>query len=341
MTRRHREWKDWEVRARLERWLRRLAHAPGLRLEDRPRRNEGLNHANYFFSVKHGGALDDDLQYTLRLPGDQGCYTRLPSGSFEEGMALEAETLRRLGGQVGEFATPRLMFFEERAPEWHGQPAMLLTVCGGGSIEQTVLGHRAEEYCGLLGEALAAVHALPLPEFDHLPRHETTNHHLLAEAERVPRSLRERDPVGLAAMRCVRAALAEPPEPCSVVHGDLLPQNVVQPMAGADRYAVLDWEFARVGDPAYDFSLLFRGGRKVLGVAGGRQLVTDAYAGGGGRLPSPLRVGAYELLLLLRWVAEGGGSAEHYRSQVLSLCRRLAGPAPHGVTAGVSPSPAG
>jgi aminoglycoside phosphotransferase (APT) family kinase protein len=57
------------------------------------------------------------------------------------------------------------------------------------------------------------------------------------------------------------------PEPCVPVHGDLLGQNILRGLDEPD--AVVDWEYAELGDPAYDLAIVTRGARKPFQLAQG------------------------------------------------------------------------
>lgn len=317
-------WRKWELRGRAEAWLARMTGSSALRIDQGFRRLAGLNHQNLHFSLSNGGSLDETLMYILRLPGEAGCYEGQPEDAINRAMVREAETLRLLEGRVGAFATPELLLFEEAAPEFDRQPAMLLTVCPGMPLDEKALHRLAEEGCGMIGRIMAAVHALPASEFGHLSGHESAHAHLEARAEGIPQKTRTRDPDGLRAMRFVRAALAEEDAPPRVIHGDMLPQNIIHPLwdKGAPP-GLIDWEFACLGDPAWDFALLFRGTRKLLGLSAGRSLVLEAYTEAGGLAPSLARISAYEMTLLLDWIAAGQDPGGQHRHQLANLCRRL------------------
>jgi aminoglycoside phosphotransferase (APT) family kinase protein len=43
-----------------------------------------------------------------------------------------------------------------------------------------------------------------------------------------------------------------------VLHGDLLPQNLLFEIRENGATAVVDWECAQIGDPAYDLAIVHR-----------------------------------------------------------------------------------
>ncbi|MEJ2207076.1 MAG: phosphotransferase [Gemmatimonadota bacterium] len=87
-----------------------------------------------------------------------------------------------------------------------------------------------------------------------------------------------------------------------LVHGDLLGQNILvfphQPPA------VIDWEFSRMGDPAFDLAIVTRGVRRPFQMARGLDRLLDAYAAAGGDPIERFEVHFYELCLAARWYRE-------------------------------------
>ena len=74
-----------------------------------------------------------------------------------------------------------------------------------------------------------------------------------------------------------------PDRPAVLVHGDLLGQNIfVYP----DQLpTVIDWEFCRMGDPAYDLAVITRGVRRPFQMERGLDRLLQAYAAAGGEPP--------------------------------------------------------
>lgn len=316
-------WQAWQIRARAQNWLRRITNSPQLTIEERFTRFAGINHHNFLVGVRETDALDNDQYYLLRLPGDAVCYRDNPGASIKQSMIKEAETLRRLEGQLGDFSAPRCVLFEEEAPEFGGQPALLMTACPGMALDEKILRPRAEELCEMIGRSLAAIHRLPADKFDHLHGYESRQAHLRAELSRIPEKFVERDRDAQRAIRFMQLMLRDPDQPPCVIHGDPLPQNIIHPLYTAEaKPAVVDWEFARIGDPAYDFAVLFRGYRKLFGLLNGRNLVLQAYRAAGGRTVVPKRIDAHECALLTFWLSRGAPSEPAIRQQLLNVCRR-------------------
>ena len=118
----------------------------------------------------------------------------------------------------------------------------------------------------------------------------------------------------------------------ALLPGDLLPQNLLWDILGTGGVSVIDWECARIGDPAYDLAVVTRGARKPLQETGGLPLLLDFYNAAAGTALATNDVRVHELLLHLRWLAESGrdeakGTLQghgplHYAGQVASLLRR-------------------
>ena len=65
---------------------------------------------------------------------------------------------------------------------------------------------------------------------------------------------------------------------------------------------MIDREFARIGDPAYDLAIVTRGNRKLFGLADGLTRLVDAYRQAGGTGVTATDVLCRELILVLRWL---------------------------------------
>jgi aminoglycoside phosphotransferase (APT) family kinase protein len=107
------------------------------------------------------------------------------------------------------------------------------------------------------------------------------------------------------------AAHLPPDEPSQLIHGDLLPQNI---LAGPESLAVLDWEHACMGDPASDLAIVTRGVKRPFGVENGFRSLISAYAAAGGPSINPSDVRFYELCLLAHQARSAGG--EHDQQEV-------------------------
>ena len=127
-----------------------------------------------------------------------------------------------------------------------------------------------------LGRVLAAVHARRTTATGGLPGWPSRAtdpagyaRRRGADAVARARGAAERRLAERATRAAVDSALATPgdPAPFSLLHGDLVGENVVWPAAGGDPVLV-DWEFWRMGDAAEDLAYLIAMNDLPAGVAG-------------------------------------------------------------------------
>lgn len=139
-----------------------------------------------------------------------------------------------------------------------------------------------------VGRIAATVHATPTT----LPGPPTRRAFALAELAAV-RALP--DDVRVRAEAWCEAHL--PPEaPTTLLHGDLLGPNILRGVDEPD--AVIDWEYARRGDPAYDLAVVTRGHRRPFGLTDGLPRLLGAWHDAGGDGIRPEHVHLYEIALL-------------------------------------------
>ena len=117
-----------------------------------------------------------------------------------------------------------------------------------------------------------------------------------------------------------------PAEPSALLHGDLLGQNILLSMDGP--HHVIDWEYARRGDPAYDLAIVTRGVRRPFQIDRGLERLLEAYREHGGRDVAADHVHVYELCLVAGWYREAvSGQWAHPPAaeidRMRSLLRRL------------------
>lgn len=200
-----------------------------------------------------------DARWTLN--GDPvECPMVLRSGLANEfaftGRGIEFDVLRRLEGSG--LPVPRVHWFDGDG-HYFGRPAMVMDRCAGtgdrnlmgarnklglSEGERVVLGRQAMEMLARLhavdGAALAVGGAQALSAADHLRQHDEA----IARLEVEPMvELRY-------ASWWLWRNLPVAPEHPSIVHGDFRPANLL--VEGASISAILDWEFAHLGDPAED-----------------------------------------------------------------------------------------
>jgi aminoglycoside phosphotransferase (APT) family kinase protein len=127
-----------------------------------------------------------------------------------------------------------------------------------------------------------------------------------------------------------------PGGPSHLLHGDLLAQNILLDLDLELAPALIDWEYARIGDPAYDLAIVTRGRRKPFKASRGFEKLVDAYRSAGGAEVSPLQVGFHEVCLHARWYleslrGESDHGPDHTRSTLLAVLRRVEGRVDRGL----------
>lgn len=151
----------------------------------------------------------------------------------------------------------------------------------------------------IVGEIAAAIHAIDASQLSRvLDGPATRREH--AEAR-----LATLDKVGGSEIDEAAAWAREqlpPPEPSILVHGDLLGQNIL--LSPGEPTGVIDWEYAALGDPAYDLASVTRGVRRPFQIDHGLERLIEAYAAAGGANVSIAQVRVHELCLAANWYRE-------------------------------------
>ena len=153
----------------------------------------------------------------------------------------------------------------------------------------------------LVAELAAAVHAVPIDALGELRGHATRRAHGEAQLAALAELERDAEPQ-------IRTALAwlhdhlPPDEPSVLLHGDLLGPNILLPVLAEPGTppALIDWEFARRGDPAHDLAIVTRGVRKPFQQVDGFERLLRDYRESSSRDIHPHEVRFQELRLLLR-----------------------------------------
>jgi aminoglycoside phosphotransferase (APT) family kinase protein len=200
-----------------------------------------------------------------------------------------------------------------------GRPFYLMERIAGETIGRRLV--RDERFAAArrvlpaqLGEALAAIHRVPLREpsgddaLAFLPRPAPDQPVVASELDRLEELYRqltvEPHPAFEIAFRWLRGRMPSSGE-VALVHGDFRIGNVMVGEEGLR--AVLDWELAHVGDPFEDLGWLcvrswrFGMDHLPLGGIGQREELFDAYARASGRAVDPLVVRFWEVYGNLRW----------------------------------------
>jgi aminoglycoside phosphotransferase (APT) family kinase protein len=197
---------------------------------------------------------------------------------------------------------------------WYGEierPLFLMDRVVGESIGSRIvrLGELDQARAALpkqMGEQLAKIHALEV-DFRHLPGLDSEKspardaiHRLRLFADQ----LGIQNPSYELAFRWLEAN-APDPENVTLVHGDYRIGNVIVGPKGL--LAIVDWEFAHLGDPAEDLAWpcvrdwRFGNDAMTFGGVGSREEFLAAYLAGGGVPYDPRAVEYWEILGNIRW----------------------------------------
>lgn len=181
-----------------------------------------------------------------------------------------------------------------------------------------------------LADALARIHALPVPR-EVAPETPSMRVVMLSGWANVTPDV----PEGI--LRGLDWLQTHVPEPgdVSVVHRDFRTGNFM--VADGELVAVLDWEFAGVGDLAEDIGWFlarcWRGPNTGLdaGGLGPRDAFLDRYAAAGGHVPAPDRIRFWEVFAHVRWALcamQQGARAqagEYPRHELVEAVERVPG----------------
>ncbi len=173
----------------------------------------------------------------------------------------------------------------------------------------------------MVAELAAAIHAVPVEILGELAGHATRRDHGVAQVASLAMLERAADARVGDALAWLREHLP-PDEPASLLHGDLLGQNILLPMPNAPdaRPALIDWEYALRGDPAYDLAIVTRGVRHPFQIADGFDRLLRAYCESSARAITPREVRFHELSLALGWFRdEENPSARPQRLRQIQL----------------------
>ena len=320
---------DWRsLKAGVERSLLLSgAFPPSTRISGRVKfLRAGLNHGNFVFRP-----LADEP-----LPSQAGCLVLRRIRSDPSGCATavarlqaEAQTLRALDALPRGFATPRFICFV--ADSDGVARAFIETAVVGWPLRfSNGGGEQSRMAIAAIGRAAASVHRLPVSHLQFLRSHADANAHRTAELSGLDADFLTHDKDAAAAIAWVRDHRPKPRR-AVVLHGDWRPQNVLLDLE-TRRLGVIDWEYAKIGDPAYDLAIVTRGNRKLLGIAWGLRRLVGAYLEAGGAAIELTDIVIWELLLALRWLRRslqyerdgqrGGQPSANYRNLLRAILRR-------------------
>jgi aminoglycoside phosphotransferase (APT) family kinase protein len=234
---------------------------------------------------------------------------------------------RREAALLREFANLEIPF---RIPGWaqvveESRRTILVRECLPGIPLDAFIDRRTDiAPWEVIGELAAEVHAIPAETLESLlPAHATRRAHAEACLEEVDEIAG--DPVADDAVAWIRAHL--PPDvPAKLIHGDLLGQNIL--LDFENPLALIDWEYSRLGDPAYDLAIVTRGRKQPFKRLHGLQKLLDAYNEAAEQQLRPADIHVYEIYLYLTWFMESSrGEGRHppevSRQRLQALLRRI------------------
>ncbi len=294
--------------------------------------SDGIWHDNYWFRIRGRNLPTSrtDQAYILRILEQHEDWQQGPEP--HDRLMREAETLQVLTKTDFAHQTPRFTCFVK---EDESEPiGMIETAVSGYSLH----GHRGPSTLRLVSRVAADIHRLRIDRFSHLPLSTSRTEHLKSRLAELDGPLFAEFPLASEARNWITAHTPSD-DRCCLLHGDLLPQNLICDLPTSDQenavVGVVDWEMARVGDPAYDLAIVSRGDRKVLGMRDGLNVLVENYLEFGGLPISITDVRVHELLLVLHWLDESwrehqkprasGHGPEYYEAKLESLFRRAVG----------------
>jgi len=296
------------------------------------RLDDGLWHENYWFSIQGRGlpAARTKQAYVLRLLNQ--CEDSRSGSEPRDRLVREAETLQVL--KTTDFAHPTPEFICFVDDEMSRPIGMIETALAGFSLH----GSKERTTLKLTSQVAANVHRLDVERFRHLPRSDDPARHVRKRLDELDKALFAEFSLANEVLEWIEKHFPSGYGAC-VLHGDLLPQNLLCDWSASDRdnslVGIVDWEMTQVGDPAYDLAIVSRGNRKVLGMKEGVRVLVEEYVDSGGGPISLTDVRVHELLLVLNWLEEawrehqesqaGGHGPDFHEDKLRSLFGRVAG----------------
>jgi aminoglycoside phosphotransferase (APT) family kinase protein len=256
----------------------------------------GANHQNYLFWVKTNpprGGVRDRIFVLRRMepahpeaPPQRACLRN------------EALTLQELSTLPLSFNVPKVVGFAEIDPG-EGEAAVQTVVLGVVLETYRRIPDRAPFMIDTIAHVAKAVHHLPIDSFSHLPHYADSRSHVTSRLQELSESLCREEPDAQNALHWIEDHLPAD-RPAVLLHGGLEAQNMLwdQPR---NRVGVINWEFARIGDPACDLAMVTRGNLKLFGCQNGLKKLLRKYLEAGGLPITAVDVINHELILTLSW----------------------------------------
>ena len=262
-----------------------------VKINDLQRLSAGASRETWSFT-----AVSTNESQRLILQRHRSAASRLRTGLDE------AALLRR--ARSGGVTVPEIVASETGDTNPIGAPFMISLRIEGESIPRKILRDDTFEKArrGLVADfarELAAIHRLETTSVDQI----ATIDDPLAVQRTLYEAFEDPHPVFDLAFRWLDERRPQARQPC-VVHGDFRMGNVLVDSEGLA--AVLDWELAYFGDPAFDLGWLVArawrfGGAGEVGGIGSRSELLDAYQANGGEAITLDELRWWEMLACLRW----------------------------------------
>jgi aminoglycoside phosphotransferase (APT) family kinase protein len=287
-------------------------------------------------------------------PREVRLVLRLPRISRGDSRSRIARRLARLEREMRTLAAIEACGAEFDAPLFvcpvlggHGQVlGMLQTFVSGRPLvgKNRDPSIAASSIDGLAASA-AAVHRLPVEKFTHLRNLSQRGKWIERLLDSLPKELEAAFPEAAEARARVVEWASQPAasrQHACVVHGDLRAANVLSVASSKSKLAIVDWELARIGEPAVDLAAISRANRHIGGDEAGFQRLLSSYRQARGRPVTTADVHMHELVLLLAWLGvrwrhenekqrrkrsgdRFAPKAKHLGGELSGLLRRLCG----------------
>jgi aminoglycoside phosphotransferase (APT) family kinase protein len=311
------------------RWLieSNLRRQPGFRKDFRLNerlQNLGQGLFNWSYLFESSGQL-----LVLRLAKvERGLRTRKEAVAHVNREAATLQSSERLSFP---YATPKFIcLVREDSAEAIG---LIESAVDGEQLSFCANIYEPDRLLKIIAKIAVTVHKLPKTEFVHLKSRFDSRAHVMEQLEDLSSSIFGQFQEAAAVRDWILSHLPEG-RPSTVLHSDLLPQNVLLDESGGGRIAIVDWQEAKLGDPAYDLAVVTRGVRKPLGVERGLERIVDLYNQTAEHKLPIHAVIVHELIFHLNWLSDavkkraqkriGGHGPEHYASLLGSILRRAA-----------------
>ena len=287
-----------------------------VKINDLQRLSAGASRETWSFT-----AVSTNESQRLILQRHRSAASRLRTGLDEAALLRRALT--------GGVTAPEIVASETGDTNPVGAPFMISRRIEGESIPRKILRDDtfAKARRGLVadfGRELAAIHRLDTTSVDQI----ATIDDPLAVQRTLYEAFEDPHPVFDLAFRWLDERRPQARQPC-VVHGDFRMGNVLVDSEGLA--AVLDWELAYLGDPAFDLGWLVArawrfGGAGEVGGIGSRSELLDAYQANGGEAITLDELRWWEMLACLRWgVVTMAMVADHRQGRKRSLEQAVIG----------------